>query len=362
MRYVDIAIFLFALFLASCKSAESDNAAKGEYITEASLLDVSEGDGYTLVKVYDPWNRGKQLDSYVLVPRGTSPDSLPEGTRIEVPLQSAVVYSSVHGTGIAMLGASDAISGVTDAQYFTPLPNDKVVDLGSSLSPSVEKLLTLSPDAILLSPYQNSGFGEIATLGVPIVQMADYMENTPLGRAEWMKLLGLLFGKREKADSIFNAVSRRYNDLRVKVQSSASHRPKVITEQLTSGVWYVPGGNSYMANMLRDAGADYPWSDDKSTGSLQLNIEQVLSVAPDADFWLVRTFGYDETKENMLAASPMYRYIKAFDNDGIYCCNSARTNIFDLIAFRPDSVLSEYVSIFHPSLIDHAPQFFQKVK
>lgn len=198
MRYVDIAIFLFALFFASCKSAESDNSSRGEYISDASLLDVSEGDGYTLVKVHDPWNRDKLLDSYVLVPRGTSPDSLPEGTKIEVPLQSAVVYSSVHGTGIAMLGVSDAISGVTDAQYFTHLPNDKVVDLGSSLSPSVEKLLTLSPDAILLSPYQNSGFGEIATLGVPIVQMADYMENTPLGRAEWVKFLGMLLIRKRK--------------------------------------------------------------------------------------------------------------------------------------------------------------------
>lgn len=353
---------LISLCLFSCSRPEAGNDPKGGSITEASLLNIVPGNGYNVVEVADPWNPGKLLDRYVLVPRGVRPDSLPEGTVIEVPLRSAVVYSSVHSTGIAMLGASGAISGVTDAQYFSSLPNDSVVDLGSSLSPSIEKLITLAPDAILLSPYQNSGFGEIATAGFPIVQMADYMENTPLGRAEWMKFLGLLFGREAEADSVFTAVADRYNSLKAKVEASGERHPKVITEQLTSGTWYVPGGKSYMAHLLRDAGADYPWADNASTGSLPLNVEQVVAKASDADIWLLRTYGYDETRENMLVASSMYRYLKPFSEYAIYGCNTAEYNIFDLMAFRPDSVLGEFVSIFHPSVSSRSPLFYHKVK
>lgn len=165
--------------------------------------------------------------------------------------------------------------------------------------------------------------------------MADYMENTPLGRAEWIKFLGLLFGREQEADSIFTYVSAKYDAMRAIVAQSSDAKPKVLTEQLTSGVWFVPGGDSYMSHLLQDAGANYPWAEDKSTGSLQLNVEQVLTKAGDADVWIVRTYGYDESRDNMLTASDMYRHFKAFNDDGIYGCNTATSNIFDILAFRP---------------------------
>lgn len=143
-------------FIAACNRSEHATQSQSEQIEQAKLLNIVESNGYTAVEVSDPWNSGKLLDRYVLVPRGEAVDSLPEGTKIEVPLTSAVVYSSVHTYGIDALGASEAVTGVADAPYFSQLPNDKVVDIGSSLSPSIEKLIELSPQAIILSPYQNS--------------------------------------------------------------------------------------------------------------------------------------------------------------------------------------------------------------
>jgi len=363
MKTLNHIILLIALaFFVSCKDNRVEKQDKGERIACAKLLNIVDGNGYTVVEVSDPWNAGKLLDRYVLVARGSEADSLPEGTKIEVPLTSAIVYSSVHTYGIEAIGADDAVTGVADAQYFSKLPDEKVVDIGSSLSPSIEKVIQLAPQAIILSPYQNSGFGDIARTGISIVQMADYMENTPLGRAEWIKFLGLLFGRENQADSMYEAVCANYEKLRERIAESAKTRPRVLTEELTSGVWYVPGGDSYMAHLLQDAGGDYPWRDDKSTGSLQLNIEAVLAEAGDADVWIVRTYGYDETRDNMLAASEMCRHFKAFKTDGIYGCNTSATNIFDLMAFRPDSVLKEYASILHPALAGSQLRFFKKIK
>lgn len=362
MKPLPIIAFLSFLLAISCADRQRNISHSDSILSEAKLLEITESDGYVLVDVADPWNADNAPVRYVLVPRGSKPDTVPEGTVIEVPLRSAVVYSSVHTVGIKMLGASDAVTGIADAQYFSELPNDHVVDIGPSLSPSIETLITLAPEAILLSPYQNSGFGEVERTFIPIVRMADYMETTPLGRAEWLKFIGLLFGKEEEADSIFKVVSERYLSLKEKVDKSGENRPKVLTEQLTSGVWYVPGGKSYMANLLEDAGAEYPWREDSSAGSLPLSVEEVLTTAADADIWLLRTYGYDESRANMLSTSEMYRHFKPFTSDAIYGCNTAETNIFDLIAFRPDSILTEYVSIFHPALTSSSPEFYHKIK
>lgn len=354
-------ISILCLGLMSCSHPSAQTSPRDGIIQEASFLKIYKYDGYTKVEVADPWNYGKLLDTYLLVSPEADIDTLPRGTIIRVPLHRAVVYSSVHTTGMEMLEASDAVAAVADGEYFSTLPNPDVVDIGASLSPSIEKLIAVAPDAILLSPYQNSGFGEVQSLGVPLVQMADYMETTPLGRLEWLKFLGLLFGQEQKADSAFEAISTRYKELRDKVAAAGEKSPKVITEQLNSGTWFVPGGNSYMAHMLRDAGADYPFSDNASTGSVPLSIEEVMTRAADADFWLIRTYGYEETRGNLLSASTLYRHLKPFAQDAIYGCNTAQTNIFDLMAFRPDSVLAEYVSIFHPSLSTSKPKFFKKI-
>ena len=238
------------------------------------------------------------------------------------------------------------------------MASGRITDIGSSVSPKPETIVDLEPDAILVSPYQNAGHGVIGELGVPIIDFADYMETEPLARAEWIKLLGELYDRRELAQSVYAQVLADYQAL-VKEAAQQPERPRVIVETLTSGVWYMPGGRSYMARMLTDAGADYPWSDNQSTGSLQLDMASVIDRASDADIWLMRTFGMP-TRASLLDLSPLSDRIKAFGDGRIYACDTTTRPIFNDIAFHPERVLLDYIIIFHPDFMPGVETLYYK--
>ena len=287
-----ILIICCVAILCGCGKNRQQPAADNSNgsFSEARLISTSATDNYTVVTIHDPWNKGKTLHTYVLVPKSAPmPESLPKGTVIRTPVENALVYSSVHAQAIKELGKVSAVRGICDAEYYkipeivAGVKNGKISNAGSSMAPSLEKIIALKPEVIVLSPFHNGGYGAVANLGIPIMECADYMEETPLGRAEWIKLLGLLFGEKAKADSIFRHTQNEYQAIKDSVKNAVTH-PKVITETLTSGVWFVPGGKSYMAKILTDAGATYPWADNNDTGSLQLDIAQVLDKASDADF------------------------------------------------------------------------------
>lgn len=360
------------ILIQSCKgnSGGDGEAVAGDTLTtEASLLTIVDHGGYTIVDVADPWNDSTRLARYVIVPRDSAlPDVLPDGTLIRTPVENAVVYSSVHARVMRELGGINAVKGVADAGYFTMpeivdgLKNGRVVDVGNSMSPDVERIVALSPDAIMVSPFQNAGHGAIAVLGAPVVECADYMEETPLGRAEWVKFFGELTGRRSAADSIYNKVKADYQSLASLVPDGV-HRPMVITEKVADGVWYVPGGKSYMARMLADAGAVYPWVDDTSAGSLQLDFPTVFNKAHDADFWLIRNYGQELTLDALRSDYKPNSEFKAFTHGGVYACNTAESTLFEDFPFHPESLLREYINIFHPGLTgDSTLVYYRKAK
>ena len=395
--FTNIAIgLLAALVLGACGRSESaGNAAGG--MDEARGVTITRCDGYTLVEIANPWRKGEVLHTYVLVPRyadtarnsketgeasgstrhdddGSAslkgseeqplPEDLPDGTVVRVPIERAVVYSSVHAGVMKELGSFSAVRGVCDAQYYTMpevqsgIADGSIADCGNSLSPTIERLVALKPDAIILSPFQNAGYGVLTNLGVPIIECADYMEHTPLGRAEWIKLFGELLGCREKADSIFQATAREYSALTA-LTATVEKRPKVISEMITSGVWFVPGGDSYMAHLFTDAGASYPWSDDNNSGSLSLDFSQVLARAQDADFWLIkpdRHLSYSDFE----AINPLNVKFKAFGCRGVYQCVTSETSLFTDFPFHPQVLLRDFVKIFHPELLpDYQLRYYQ---
>lgn len=371
----------FALIIGSgatgCKgtngSDESD-AAEGDTLThEATLLTIVDHGDYTTATIANPWDStAGQLQTLVLISaEKLRPAELPRGTVITVPISNSIVYSSVHAAAIDELGAIEAVKGVCDAAYFKipaivkGLADGSVVDAGNSMSPSIERILLLGPDAILKSPFQNSSAGGIETTGIPVVECADYMEPTPLGRAEWIKLLGELYGKRDKAAAIYQKVTDEYNAIRAKTAEAAT-RPTVISETVTDGVWYMPGGNSYMARLFIDAGGDYPWSDDTSsddtsTGSLPLDFATVYDRANDADIWLVKSFGKDITLDDLRSTYPLNERFKAFSAGGVYACNTATSPLFEEFPFHPEKLLREYYNIFHPS-DDSRLTYFNQVR
>lgn len=350
-----LSFFLFALLLSGgCQSGTSGHSTTGSdsLITEARLLTIEPADGYTLVTINNPWKDGI-LHRYVLVPADSAmPAQVPEGTVVRTPLRRALVYSSVHTSIMKELGMFASVRGVCDSQFFTDpdvatgIKDGAIADCGSSMTPTVEKVIEMQPDGILLSPYQDATYGQITKLNIPIIECADYMEYTPLGRAEWVKFYGLLLGREQEAEAIFNQVAQSYNAIKQHA-AQATRRPMVLTEMVISGVWNVPGGQSYMARILQDAGATYPWAGDKSTGSLNLDFNQVLAVAQQADVWLIKSF-YIHTYDDLKASYALNDQFRAFKERKVYVCDTNATRLFEQFPFHPDRLLKEYYNIFHP--------------
>ena len=352
-----ITLFAVLLLLCSCFRGGKGDLALNQHdsiITAARLLSMQRTADYTLVTVADPW-KGGVLHRYVLVPRDAQlPGDLPEGTVVRTPVKNALVYSSVHTSLMGELGALDALRGVVDKQYFIDsavvagVAAGTIADCGNSMNPTVERVIDMQPDAILLSPYQDASYGQIAKLDIPIIECADYLEYDPLGRAEWVKFYGELLGKRQEADSLYQAVVTAYNDMKKKT-AEAKTRPTVVTEMVISGVWNVPGGQSYMARILSDAGGRYLWADDKNTGSLALDFNQVLAVAHDADYWFIKWTNIN-TLNDLQGAFDLNKEMAAFRNKRVYVCDTDKTRFFDRIPFHPEVLLREFAAILHPEL------------
>lgn len=367
-RYYFHLLTLVFCFLQSCIGSKSSDAniSGGDTITnDSELLTIINFGNYTIVDITNPWQKDALLQRYILVNRDSSINDIPKGTIVKTPLKSSLVYSSVHAGAIKEMGAISAITAVCDAEYYKipeiadGLSSGKVIDAGSSMSPSIERILEHQPEAILTSPFQNAGHGAIEQLGIPIIECADYMESTPLGRAEWIKLLGELYGCRDKASEIYDQVRNNYNSLASKT-SAIETRPIVISEMVTDGVWYLPGGRSYMARIFNDAGAKYPWDDDQSTGSLQLDFATVYDRAHNADFWFIKTFDRDLTLDELKSIYPLHSHMDAFSNDGVYSCNTATSSLFEDFPFHPDKLLQDFITIIHPELSQEATTIYYK--
>ncbi len=359
------------LLMTSClkSSHHAGNAldSQDSVITAARLLSMQRTPDYTVVTVGDPW-KGGVLHRYVLVPRdSTMPDNLPEGTLVRTPVQRALVYSSVHTSLMDELGAIGALRGVVDKQYFIDpfiiggVASGKIADCGNSMNPTVEKVIDMQPDAILLSPYQDASYGQIAKLDIPIIECADYLEYDPLGRAEWVKFYGELLGKRDEADSLYQAVVSAYQNMKDKAAAAQSH-PTVVTEMVINGIWNVPGGQSYMARILHDAGGRYPWAGDPNTGSLALDFNQVLAVAQDVDYWFIKWTNINSLKD-LQGAYDLNKEMAAFQNKHVYVCDTDKSRFFDRIPFHPEVLLREFAAILHPELFpDYQPQMYYHIE
>lgn len=213
-------LMLAVLAMASCTRGKALQEGQGG--SQATLLTMTHKDGYTVAQIKDPWHNGKVLHTYVLVPRDKAlPANRPKGTVVRTPIERALVYSEVHTSVMRELGGFQAVKGVCDVNYYTDpevldlVKAGKIADCGNSNAPTIERVIAMKPDAILLSPYQDATYGQIAKLGIPIIECADYLEYTPLGRAEWVRFYGALLGDEARGDSLYRQVKARYDAIKI---------------------------------------------------------------------------------------------------------------------------------------------------
>lgn len=328
-------------------------------IKYASNIKILKYKDFTKVDLRNPWDTLKTLHTYILTDKSKPvPDNLPKGTVVRIPLNNALIYSSVHCSVFNDMGTSNSIAGVCDLQYInlpfikTRKENNELTDCGSSLNPDIEKIIDLNPDAILLSPFENNGgYGRIEKLNIPIIECADYMETSPLGRAEWIKFFGLLTGKEKEASALFSKIEEEYNSLKNKAKFT-SNRPTVITEMKYNSAWYVPGGKSTIARLLEDAGADYIFKYTGGSGSVPLSFETVLDKGHNADFWLIKyNQKTDKTYSEIASDYAPYCNFTAWKNKKIYACNTAYVKYYEESPFHPERLLRNLISIFHPGVL-----------
>lgn len=358
-----LTLFIVVAFLASCKGSHASSSAEGEGevlpMKYAENLTVREFPDFTEVTVRNPWDTLKTLQKYILVERDSEmPAGLPEGTIIKVPVTNALVYSTVHNSLITELGAIDAIGGICNSKYVNGkelqarLASGRIVDCGVSLSPDLEKIIKLKPQVIMLSPFENNDkYAKVGELGIPIIECADYMETSPLARAEWMILYGMLFDREEEARRLFDATEREYNALK-NLTEGVADRPKVLVDRLYGQAWYVPAANSTMGIFIKDAGGENPFAVHDRNGSVGLAGEQVLYQAEDADVWLMRyAQDSDKTMRELASDNAIYTQFKAFKDNRVYGCNTSRVFFYEDIPFHPQWLLRDMISILHPGLV-----------
>lgn len=364
------------VLLSACKGGQSSSVqAEGDTLAfkYARLLTVVRYDGYTVATIKNPWSPGKALHRYVLVPKGSQKSSPYRGDRgglLRTPLSRSMVFTTVHCAMLQSLRREDCIAGVADLKYIKipwvhqQVKEGRIVDVGEGMSPVIEKIIDTRPDAILLSPFENSGgYGKLEDIDIPIVECAEYMEESPLARAEWLRFYGLLFGCEHEADSLFAVVDSTYQALRQAVPQSGS-QPTVMVDKVTGSVWYVAGGRSTIARMIGDAGGRYLWADDTHSGSVSLPFEAVLERAGEADIWLLRySADHDITYGELAAEHHGYPQFKAFRNQAAYGCNVERSLFYEESPFRPDWLLSDFIQILHPDITNLPPlRYYHKVK
>lgn len=359
-----LSILLFVLLLTACSSRGKRTAESisGELIAlrYAENLTLLEGPGYVMAKLRNPWDTTQTLNTYLLVAKDQPlPEGLPQGTVVRTPLNKAVVYSSVHCGLLNQLGALKSIGAVCDLNYIR-MPeihegcrNGSIVDVGDGMNPDIEKIIDLHPDAVLLSPFENSGgYGRIEKLHVPIIECADYMETSALGRAEWMRFYGLLFGKSLEADTLFTEVEQAYNSLKSQAMAQPN-APTVICDLKSSSAWYMAGGKSTTARFYADAGATYIFADDLHSGSVPLSFETVFDKGEHADFWIIKyNQPTEKTYRELKRDYAPYSGFRAFKEKNIYACNSGKVLLYEEYPFRPDLMLKDLIKIFHPSLLE----------
>ena len=364
--------------LCSCsyrQQVPADNIGDTLKLKYAENITIVRNDSCTMVVLKNPWKAGEVLHTYWLVQRGSSLPQQLEGTGadvVSVPLQKAVVFNTAHAWLTITLGALTQVRGVADLRFMQlPAVRQRVqsgltADCGDAMSPNIEQIIDIGADAILLSPFENSGgYGRLEKLGIPLIECADYMETSALGRAEWMKFYGILFGKEREADSLFHVVDSSYQVLKARAAqcgTEGAKAPRLITEKLTGSTWYVPGGRSSVGRLIADANGSYPWAEDKHSGSLALPFETVFDKAGDADVWLFNDFSDQPMTYQRLAAEYRgYPLMKAFRKRRVWYVNSLKVPYFEEVSFRPDWLLRDYIRMLHPELGLGEPKYYKKL-
>lgn len=369
-------LVLFTLFTSCQNDQKKSTVVKANYsaIKHAQTFDIQYFDGYKKLTIFSRFKGDSIGESFYLISKNKAiPSSLKAEKIIKTPIEKIIVTSTTHIPMMELIDAENSLVGFPHLQHISSpktrklIDNEQIKELGSAEQINVETIINLNPDIIVSFNIDalSTSLNPVKKMGIPVITNSDWLENNPLGRAEWIKFFGVLLEKDSLANAKFEIIKSRYIALKQRINQEKTTDQTVLSGALFQDVWYVPAGDSYMATLFKDAGAKYIWEETSGNGSLPLSIESVLSKAGNADFWIAP--GIFTTKKALLHDSPHYQHIKAFHENEIYAFTKSQHNnkailFYELAATRPDLVLEDFYHIFHSKDSIHQKlHFFQKV-
>ena len=369
-----VVIILQSLSCNQNKSKTTVNQVFNDYSVDSLMSEVEYAKGFDIYTVghlkklviYNPQNLDKVLNTYYLTDSEYFHTYQPSAKLLQLPLDSVAVFSATQLNAFSKLHLIDRVIAVSESNYIhnkqvvNRLHNGSIVELAGNGNFYLEKTFEVNPSVIFYSPYNFSQKHPLAATKITMIPFFDFMESDPIGRAEWIKFTALFFNKSKEANIIFDTIVSQYNNYK-KLAKNVTYKPTVFSDKYFGGQWFVPGGRSYIAQLFKDAGADYLWENNTSKGSVNLDFEVVFAKAADADYWrIVGNYPNGFTYDKLTAENELYANFKAFKEHNVIFCDSKKTGYFETGTLEPQILLSDLILAFHPELLkNHKPKYYQ---
>lgn len=364
--YLGVAVVFCACSGKNNKSQETDNMTPSDSIAtievkyatgfsvrdsaDIRLVDVGKHDHFALVHADD-----------VVVPEGY--------TKVRVPIKSTICMTALQLSNFTVLDAHDVIKGLTGTKnlfnkdILERVKDGRIVKIGMEGNFDTEMVLAANPDIIFISPFKRGGYEPIKETGITLVPHLGYKELNPLGQAEWIKFVGMFIGKEREANEVFSGIEKRYNDIKI-LASKSETRPTVFSGEMHSGTWHAVGGKNYLAQIFRDAGAEYIINDEETAGE-NLEFEKMYALAAKADYWrILNSFPGDFSYDALKASEPRNELFQSFKEKKVIYCNMKKQAYYEISPVQPDVLLKDFVAIFHPELVepDYQATYYKLLK
>ena len=378
LTYIPMLLLLALLF--SCGNSQNKtglNLVMGSTADSSAMIapqyakgfNVKYADNITLLEINDPENKEAEQFHFALVDKSFKGE-IPNGyTRLNIPIKSAICMTSLQLSNFLKLDIPELVVGITSTRHLhnqkmnKQLKEGKTHKIGIEGNFDNEVIIAINPDVIFISPFKRGGYDAIRNVEIPMIPHLGYKELTPLGQAEWIKVIGLLTGNASLANSTFEAIESRYNNLK-SIVDTVKRRPTVFSGEMRGGNWYAVGGRSFLAQLFRDAGGDYFLKENEESGGVTLDYETVYTNAAHADYWrIVNSFEGEYSYNVLKEQDNRYTDFDAWKKHGVIYCNMKEVPFYERMPVEPEVVLADFIHVFHPDVLpNHKPQYYHLLK
>lgn len=378
LTYIPMLLLLALLF--SCGNSQNkpgSNLVMGGTADSAAMIapqyakgfNVKYADNITLLEINDPENKEAEQFHFALVDKSFKGE-IPNGyTRLNIPIKSAICMTSLQLSNFLKLDIPEMVVGITSTRHLhnqkmnQQLKEGKTHKIGIEGNFDNEVIIAINPDVIFISPFKRGGYDAIRNVEIPMIPHLGYKELTPLGQAEWIKVIGLLTGNASLANSTFEAIESRYNNLK-SIVDTVKRRPTVFSGEMRGGNWYAVGGRSFLAQLFRDAGGDYFLKENEESGGVTLDYETVYTNAAHADYWrIVNSFEGEYSYNVLKEQDNRYTDFDAWKKHGVIYCNMKEVPFYERMPVEPEVILADFIHVFHPDVLpNHKPQYYHLLK